>query len=130
MDKTALAGLFAIDSFVENLGGLAATRRELQNGRRRSDSDLTPLFGEVIRLISGGERVQRSHQVLLETFKITELLGQRRRILIITGDLLSKQMAGPAIRAWHLAGLLGREHDVRLATMHDSEVTSPRSRSW
>lgn len=125
VEKTALAGLFALDSFVENLDELTATRRELQQRRRRSDADIVPLFGESVRLISGGPSVVRAHQVLVETFGIAALLPPRRRILIVTGDQLSARMAGPAIRAWNLAGLLGREHDVRLATVHEADVTSP-----
>ena len=39
-----------------------------------------------------------------------------RRILVVTLDMLTDRMAGPAIRAWEIATLLGREHDVRLVT--------------
>jgi glycosyltransferase involved in cell wall biosynthesis len=40
----------------------------------------------------------------------------RQRILVATLDLLTERMAGPAIRAWETASLLGREHDVRLVS--------------
>lgn len=42
--------------------------------------------------------------------------GSAARVLVVTLDLLTERMAGPAIRAWEIASLLGREHDVRLVT--------------
>lgn len=40
--------------------------------------------------------------------------GNRRRILVVTPDVLGPQMAGPAIRARHVAAELSNRHDVRL----------------
>ena len=45
----------------------------------------------------------------------TEAVRQRR-VLVVCGDTISDRMAGPAIRSWHMAGELGREHDVRLVS--------------
>ncbi|MCW2740955.1 MAG: glycosyltransferase [Blastococcus sp.] len=42
--------------------------------------------------------------------------GNRRRVLVVCGDTLSRQMAGPGIRAWHMALLLAQESDVRLVS--------------
>jgi glycosyltransferase involved in cell wall biosynthesis len=42
--------------------------------------------------------------------------ARRRRVLVVCGDTLSRQMAGPGIRAWHMALLLARDHDVRLVS--------------
>jgi glycosyltransferase involved in cell wall biosynthesis len=42
--------------------------------------------------------------------------ARRRRVLVVCGDTLSQQMAGPAIRAWHMSLLLAQEHDVRLVS--------------
>ena len=47
---------------------------------------------------------------------MTDPGGERRRILVVTGDVLTEQMAGTAIRAWHVAHRLAAEHDVVLAT--------------
>jgi glycosyltransferase involved in cell wall biosynthesis len=43
---------------------------------------------------------------------------KRQRILVITGDPVGEKMAGPAIRAWHIAAVLAGEHDVRLVSMN------------
>jgi glycosyltransferase involved in cell wall biosynthesis len=40
----------------------------------------------------------------------------RQRVLIVTDDVLTQRMAGPAIRAWQIAEALSRDHDVVLAT--------------
>lgn len=40
----------------------------------------------------------------------------RHRIGVITDDSLTERMAGPAIRAWEIAGALAVDHDVRLLT--------------
>lgn len=43
---------------------------------------------------------------------------EQQRILIVTEDALSQRMAGPAIRAWNIAEVLGLQgHDVVLATL-------------
>ncbi|WP_315097934.1 glycosyltransferase [uncultured Cellulomonas sp.] len=47
--------------------------------------------------------------------------GRQRRILVVTLDQITERMAGPAIRAWEISSLLGREHDVRLATFGRAE---------
>lgn len=40
----------------------------------------------------------------------------RKRVLVATADVIGPRMAGPAIRAWHLADGLADEHEVRLVT--------------
>ena len=50
----------------------------------------------------------------------------RQKILVITDDAVGKQMAGPAIRAWHIADILADEHEVRLASTRRAEASSPR----
>jgi len=40
----------------------------------------------------------------------------RRRVLVATDDVFTERLAGPAIRAWHIAGALAATHEVVLAT--------------
>ena len=51
--------------------------------------------------------------------------GARRRVVVATVDTLTKQMAGPAIRAWHIAEALSKEHDVELVTTVTLTLGSP-----
>ncbi|MGC8626275.1 MAG: glycosyltransferase family 4 protein [Acidimicrobiales bacterium] len=49
------------------------------------------------------------------------------RVLVVTADVLRAQMAGPAMRAWHIADHLARDNEVRLlTTSRHCEVTSER----
>lgn len=41
---------------------------------------------------------------------------RRQRIAVITADVLTERMAGPAIRAWHIASVLSSEQEVELVT--------------
>jgi glycosyltransferase involved in cell wall biosynthesis len=51
--------------------------------------------------------------------------GARTRVAVLTADVVAEQMAGPAIRAWHLAEELAAEHDVRFASTTRCELTHP-----
>jgi len=54
------------------------------------------------------------------------IVARRRRVVVITDDVLTPNMAGPAIRAWHIAQALAVGHDVVLATTSSlCEVTAP-----
>ncbi|HTZ10291.1 MAG TPA: glycosyltransferase [Acidimicrobiales bacterium] len=50
----------------------------------------------------------------------------RRRVLVATDDVLTERLAGPAIRAWHVAGALAPAHDVVLATTSGTCAVRPR----
>jgi glycosyltransferase involved in cell wall biosynthesis len=47
----------------------------------------------------------------------------RRRIAVITADVLGPRMAGPAIRALHIAEALAAEHDVVLVSTAECTIT-------
>ncbi|MGH9152223.1 MAG: glycosyltransferase family 4 protein, partial [Acidimicrobiales bacterium] len=52
-----------------------------------------------------------------------------RRIAVVTPEPLTARMAGPAIRAWHMAEALGAEHEVELATTAACERFHSRFRA-
>lgn len=116
VSKQTMAGIYAIDRFVELLPQMTAKRAAVQAGRVRSDRELSPLFGNTDEPAYPIDGYLRGYE------KIVDTLGQltiepRRRILVITGDPVGEKMAGPAIRAWNIANLLAEEHDVRLVSM-------------
>jgi glycosyltransferase involved in cell wall biosynthesis len=51
--------------------------------------------------------------------------GARTRIVVVTEDVLSAKMAGPAIRAWHIAEALAEKAEVVLATTSECDLTAP-----
>lgn len=50
----------------------------------------------------------------------------RQRVVVATADTLKPKMAGPAIRAWQVAEALADEHEVRLVTTSECDVSSDR----
>lgn len=49
-----------------------------------------------------------------------------RRVVVVTTDPIADAMAGPAIRAWHLAEVLVRDgHEVRLLSTARADASSP-----
>ena len=123
VSKETLAGLFAIDQVVERLPQLDKERTRIQTTRTVSDRQIRLLLGNtdepaypIDSYLEGYEKIVTALGVLGDP--------PRRRILVITGDPLGDKMAGPAIRAWHIAQLLGKEHDVRLLSTTRADLTS------
>ncbi|PWK84159.1 GT2 family glycosyltransferase [Lentzea atacamensis] len=116
MSRQALAGFLAIDQFVELMPSLAESRKAEQAARRRSDTDLVPLMRKALEPAYPLPRYLAAHDILVDVLGLDEVFGRPRKILVITGDAISDRMAGPAIRAWHMADVLSGEHQVRLVT--------------
>jgi GT2 family glycosyltransferase/glycosyltransferase involved in cell wall biosynthesis len=126
VSRETLAPVFAIDALVDQLPSLAESRRRLQAERRRTDSELLPLFRQALEPAYAHPRYEAAHRVLIEAFGIDAAFGTRRKIVIATGEPLSARMAGPAIRAWAMAVALSEEHDVELVTTGTCAITHPR----
>lgn len=116
--RVTMAGLYAIDRFVEMLPSLAAARRVEQAARVRTDADLRPLMRNALERICPELAYLLAHDAIVDTLGVERVYGARRRILIITADAVSERMAGPAIRAWNMAEVLSGEHEVRLVTLN------------
>ncbi|HKN96516.1 MAG TPA: glycosyltransferase [Pseudonocardiaceae bacterium] len=125
--RTTLAGVLAVDQFVELLGELAEARKVEQAARVRTDTDLLPLMRKAIEPAYPLPRYLAAHERLVEVFGIEEVFGRPKRVLVVTGDAITARMAGPAIRAWHMAEVLCGEHDVRLVSVnpHGEDVPAP-----
>lgn len=116
----------AIDAFASSLPWLEERRTRSQAGRQRTDPEMIRLFGSPLDAASD-RRLQSVQEALAGALGLTERFGQRRRVLVITGDPLTPRMAGAAIRAWQVAHALAEEHEVQLATTSGrAEITSPR----
>ncbi|GAA2020652.1 glycosyltransferase [Nakamurella flavida] len=124
VSKETLAGIYAIDQFVEQITSMTRTREDLQKRRQVADSELRPLFGKLLEPAYPIARYLQGHDELVRALGIEES-ERKRRIIIITGEPIAKAMAGPAIRSWNMAEFLSREHEVRLLTLASASV-SPR----
>lgn len=119
--KQTLAGIYAIDQFVEHITSLTETRHQLQQRRRVSDTELRPLFGKLMEPAYPLPTYLEAHEELVAAFGISAA-ARKKRIIIITGEPVSKVMAGPAIRSWNMAQYLSQEHEVRLLTFGTAGV--------
>jgi GT2 family glycosyltransferase len=121
VDKTELTGSYAIAYLAEHFAELSEERAALQRRRVRSDAALSRLFEEPMEPAYPDAAYLKAFWAIADRFKIADALGHRRRVLVITADTLADQMAGPAIRAFHIADVLSADHDVRLvSTTHCS----------
>ncbi|HEV2760979.1 MAG TPA: glycosyltransferase [Acidimicrobiales bacterium] len=126
VSRETLAPVFAIDALVDQLSSLDEDRRRLQSERRRSDTELLPLFRRALEPAYAHPRYEAAHRILVDAFGIERAFSTRRKIVIATGETLSARMAGPAIRAWAMADALAAEHDVELVTTGTCTITNPR----
>ena len=122
--KASLAGAYAIDHFAEHLGDLHESRRDVQARRRRSDRSIFPLFRHAIEPAYGHPSYLAAHEAVVRAFGIDRHFVSRRRVLVVTGEPLTERMAGPAIRAWEIAGALAAEQDVRLVSTRGCLLSS------
>ncbi len=123
--RVTMAGVYAIDRFVEMLPALTGSRRIEQAARVRTDADLLPLMRNALERTSPEIPYLLAHDSIIEALGVQRVYGARRRILIITADAVSQRMAGPAIRAWNMADVLSGEHEVRLISLNPHSVPPP-----
>ena len=77
--RTTLAGILAIDQFVEQLPSLAESRAVEQAARVRTDADLLPLLRKALEPAYPLPRYLAAHDILVEAFGIEKAFGQRRQ---------------------------------------------------
>jgi len=110
------------DFLFAHLDELVAARNLVQSLRTRTDDEVMPLFREPM---AAGANDERDVEIVRRTLAVDRVFTTRHRVLIATPDVLQPQMAGPAIRAFHLAQALSREHDVRLVTDARCDLSHP-----
>ena len=121
--KETVAGMYAIDQFVENLPSLLVSRNEIQASRVVADNRIWPLFVETDAPSYPTEHYLEGYDKIIQAFGVTEV-PVLTRVLIITGDPIGAKMAGPAIRAWHMAEALAKDNAVTLVTLAGAEPVS------
>ena len=117
------AHLAAIRDFALDLDRLRAKRKAIQDRRVTDDRVIARLFEQALRPNVDGEEFLQTFRNVVEAFDLEEVFRPGNKVMIITLDKLSKKMAGPAIRAWEMAKLLSREHEVVLCSTEPVEIT-------
>ena len=123
--KETLVGPYAVDAFCRALPALGASRRKVQAKRRRADYEISRLFKLPLFANVGDPGFVHSFDAVVEALGIRESFASQRRVLVATGDVLEPKMAGPAIRAWQIAGALAPEHDVTLVSTLRATLSHP-----
>ncbi|HEX2028327.1 MAG TPA: glycosyltransferase [Nitriliruptorales bacterium] len=117
------AHLAAIRDFGLSLDRLREARVRVQAARRRDDREIMRLFRKPVLPNVPDATFLTVFQAAVDTFDLMWHATTRQRVLIITADTLGPKMAGPAIRAWEMAKLLAREHEVVLGGMSRPQLS-------
>jgi GT2 family glycosyltransferase/glycosyltransferase involved in cell wall biosynthesis len=121
--KDSLTGLLAIDSFVDYLPSLTQSRKEIQANRQRSDAEILNLFRQALEPAYPWPRYLEGYQKIMDVFNIEKTFGkEKKRVLVVTGEPLSENLAGPAIRALEISKFLVQDFEVLLATTKGNEL--------
>lgn len=120
VSKTTMAGVYAIDQFVEKLQSLKASRDKIQAERVVSDAKIWRLFGESDAPSYQSEHFLDGYENLVTSFNVCEA-PPLTRVLIVTGDPIGAKMAGPAIRSWNMALALSKDNQVTLVSLSGIE---------
>ena len=124
--KDSLTGLLAIDSFIDHLPSLTKSRKEIQANRQRSDGEILSLFRQALEPAYPWPRYLEGYQKIVDVFNIEKSFGkEKKRVLVVTGEPLSENLAGPAIRALEISKFLVQDFDVLLATTKGNELKHP-----
>jgi len=124
VDKLAMTGAYAVDFLIRNLAEVERSRQEVQSRRVRSDGAMARLFGDLLQSTSPAPGYHRVWLEAVKVFGLDQAIVRQTRVLVITADTLSSRMAGPAIRAFHIADVLSRENDVKLVSTQTCSITS------
>jgi len=112
-----LSSLMAANNFLDNLPELIKKRKFIQENRKRDDKSIFSYFKGQFLAVSPDEDYQKKQIDLLRSLGIYEVFEKdiKRKLLIVTAEIVSEEMAGPAIRAWNFARVLSQYMEVTLA---------------
>lgn len=103
------ARLAALNDLVEHMTDLDAGRRQVQARRVVADEDLRGFFPNPFYVAkSMSTDLFNTEYKLVKLFDIDGTMGVewRRRILLVSNEIIGQKMAGPGIRYWEMAKCL------------------------
>jgi GT2 family glycosyltransferase len=120
--KDRLTSAYAMDDFLRHLPALQQDRRELQDRRRRSDREILPLFRDPLLPVTPLAHYLAVYYSLKDLLGVPQVFHAPRKVIVVTGDMISDKMAGPAIRAWETAKTLAEVCEVRLISITAAQI--------
>jgi len=118
------SSLAAISSFLNNLPKEVEKRKKVQSSRKRDDGFIFSLFKAEHTSISPDKKYQDDQIQIQKAADIYRMFdkGMKRKILIISNEVISDELAGPGIRAWNIAETLSKEFFVKLAVPNQTDL--------
>src|SRR5581483_5821421 len=120
--RVGMSHLVAMADLADGAAELWTKRAIVQRARRRSDREILRLLESPFETNCLDEGYMRTQQQAQAVFGIDEIFADAQgagRVLIIANDIVDARMAGPGIRAWEMAKVLARAHDVTLAVPNE-----------
>ena len=120
-----LSSLMAVKDFLDNLPILIKKREKIQASRRRDDKALFSYFKGQFLAVSPDPDYQKKQIDILKSLGIYRVFEKsiKRNLLIVSGEVISDEMAGPAIRALNFAEVLSQYMNVTLAIPNKTDFT-------
>lgn len=112
-----LSSLMAVKDFFDNLPRLIEKRKKIQERRRRDDKAIFSYFKGQFLAVSADPDYQKNQINILKSLGIYKVFEKsvKRNLLIVSNEVVSGEMAGPAIRVWNFARILSQYMNVTLA---------------
>ena len=125
ISKEPLSSLMAVNDFLDNLPQLKAKRKKIQENRRRDDKAIFSYFKGQFLAVSPDKDYQKKQIDMLQSLGIYKLFQKKikRTLLIVSSEVISKEMAGPAIRVWNFAKVLSQYMNVILAIPNEVNLS-------
>lgn len=124
IDKEPLSSLMAVKSFFDELPKLKEKRAKIQAARKRDDKAVFTYFKGQFLSVSPDLQYQKNQIDILKSLGIYEIFEKqiKRTVLVISSEIVSKDMAGPAIRVWNFAKILSEYMNVILAIPNENNL--------
>ena len=118
IDPEPLSSLMAVKDFLDNIELHKKKRDFIQSNRRRDDKAVFTYFRGQFLSVSGDENYQKQQINMLSSLGIYDIFNKKikRTILLVSDEVINKEMAGPAIRIWNFALVLSRYMHVIIAS--------------
>ncbi len=122
--KEPLSSLAAARSFYDNLPKLVEKRKWIQENRKRDDRAVFSYFKGQFMPVSSDSEYQKNQLDILKQLGIYEIFKKdiERTLLIVSSEVISREMAGPGIRIWNFAEVLSEHMNVVLAIPNETDL--------
>ena len=122
--KEPLSSMMAAKALFDDLPDLIKKRKKIQDNRKRDDKALFTYFKGQFLAVSPDPDYQNNQAGILESLGIYKIFEKqiRRKLLIISSEIVTKEMAGPAIRVWNFAKILSQHMEVKLAVPNKTDL--------